>query len=130
MSFYESPAFISLLIGTVYVLIVVALLLVAWSVLHSVRMRKAVGPDFFDDKAKGVRWLSWVVAFVLLATLGLTCLLASTSPLSINGQMYCDVFWLRVSDMLIWSALILMLLAVGCMLFATSGFVRKMRERK
>jgi hypothetical protein len=62
---------------------------------------------------------------MLLATLGITCMLATTDPLTINGRPFCDVFWLRVSDMLIWSALILMLVAGGCVVFAMSGIMRK-----
>ena len=65
-----------------------------------------------------MRRIAWLTAGVLVVTLAVTWLTASTQPLNINGKIYADAFWLRISDMLINTALVLIVIVVGVMVFS------------
>ncbi len=124
MSFYESPVFIDMLLGCIYVLLIVTLGLTIWSMVRSLSMRERA------SKIQGIpaRRIAWGVFALLAVTLVLTCLLADTTPLTINGHAFTDTFWLRVSDMLINSSIILMAVAVICAVLGMSGVGRMKRK--
>ena len=56
----------------------------------------------------------------------LTFVLGSTQPLTINGVAFTDAFWLRTSDMLINTSLVLILIAIAAAGFGLSGWARKL----
>jgi len=110
MNFYESPLFVELLLDSISLLIVAALALTVWSVVHSLHLRRGQA----DNDRVPARRIAWGVAALLVLTMAATALLADTTPLSINGRAFTDTFWLRMSDMLINTSGILMLVAVAC----------------
>lgn len=107
MSFYESDLFITILLGGIYILLAVAVALIIWSAIRTIRLRQQQKPDFGMPQ----KHIVWGVTLLLVLTLGITYLLGSSQPLSINGDIYQDVFWLRLSDMFINSTLILLVIA-------------------
>ena len=120
---YESPLFIDVLLITTYTLLLVAAGLTVWSLVRSARMLAGSRSATNGIPARRIAWLS---VLLLAATLLLTWLLASTTPLSINGETYADTFWLRVSDMLINTSLVLIALATAGTVWA---YVRQLRLR-
>ena len=110
MNFYESPLFVELLLDGICLLVVAALVLTVWSVAYSLRLRRGQA----DSDRVPARRIAWGVAALLVLTMGATALLADTTPLSINGRAFTDMFWLRMSDMLINTSGILMVVAVVC----------------
>ena len=107
MSFYESDLFITILLGGIYILLAVAVALIIWSAIRTIRLRQQQKPDFGMPQ----KHIVWGVTLLLVLTLGITYLLGSSQPLSINGDIYQDAFWLRLSDMFINSTLILLVIA-------------------
>ena len=107
MSFYESDLFITILLDGIYILLAVAVALIIWSAIRTIRLRQQQKPDFGMPQ----KHIVWGVALLLVLTLGITYLLGSSQPLSINGGIYQDAFWLRLSDMFINSTLILLVIA-------------------
>jgi len=81
----------------IYALLLVVVVLTLWSALRRVRITP----------------LMIGVSAGLIVLLLLTYFLADTTPLMINGQEYADLFWLRVSDMLIWTSIVLMIVAIA-----------------
>jgi len=69
----------------------------------------------------------WLVIGLTVVLLLVTYFLGSDQPLNINGAVYRDAFWLKVTDMLLLSALILIVIAVGFVCFGASGLSRKFR---
>ena len=112
----ESPLFIDIVLYTIYVLLAAAVLLTVWSVVRSYSKCEARGTRF--ENGVPVRRIAWLTAGVLVVTLAVTWLTASTQPLNINGKIYADAFWLRISDMLINTALVLIVIVVGVMVFS------------
>ena len=102
---------IDLILYTIYILLAVGTGLALWSALRHVRVTP----------------LMVGVGAGLLALFALTYLLADTTPLTINGRTFDDVFWLRVSDMLIWTSVVLMLIAALGVIVSTSGLSRKLK---
>ncbi|WP_027454546.1 hypothetical protein [Xylanibacter brevis] len=102
---------IDVILYTIYILLAVGTGLALWSALRHVRVTPLMAG----------------VGAGLLALLALTYLLADTTPLTINGRTFDDVFWLRVSDMLIWTSVVLMLIAALGVIVSTSGLSRKLK---
>ena len=126
MSFYESPVFVDLLLWLIYVLLAAVLGLSIWSVVRSHRLRDHHSRENGVPAARIV----WGVVVLFVVTMGLSWLLASTEPVVVNGRLFDSVFWLRISDMLIYSSAVLMLAAVGCVLYGMSGLSRKRGSHK
>lgn len=100
----DSPLFIDIVLYTIYVLLAAAVLLTVWSVVRGARC-EVRGTKY--ENGVPVRRIAWLAAGLLVVTLVVTWLTASTQPLTINGKTFSDAFWLRMSDMLINTALVL-----------------------
>ena len=122
---FESPLFIDILLYAIYAMIAVAIGLSAWSMLRSVLKQ-----DKSDARSNGIptRRIAIITAAVLLVSLVLTGLLASTRPLTINGKAFNDEFWLRISDMLINTSVILIIIAVIGAVIGYSGISRRIKK--
>jgi cobalamin synthase len=118
----SSPLFIELLLWTIYALLAVAVGITVWSVL---RTMKKQGPSERYSNGIAVRRIAWGTAAVLVVLLALTFLTGSTEPLIINGRPYNDTFWLRTCDMLINTALALIVIAVICVTYSTFRLYRR-----
>ena len=121
---FSSPTFVSVLLYGIYALLLSGVVLLVWSAVRSVRRNRSEAVS----NGLPVRRIGWGVVVLVVVVLGLTCLLASTRPLSINGRTFDDVFWLRTSDMLITTSLVLMGIAVIGVLFGVSGWSRKLKK--
>lgn len=119
----SSPLFIELLLWTIYALLAVAVGITVWSVL---RTMKKQGPSERYSNGIAVRRIAWGTAAVLVVLLALTFLTGSTEPLVINGRPYNDTFWLRTCDMLINTALALIVIAVICVTYSTFRLYRRL----
>ena len=120
----SSPFFVELTLWTVYVLLAVSLTLTLWSVVRSMGMR---GHGQADDNGIPATRIAWVVGGVLVVLLAVTYALGGTEPLAINGKPFADAFWLRTSDMLINSSLVLMVLAAIAVLLGFLGIGRHIK---
>ena len=122
---FESPLFIDILLYAIYAMIAVAIGLSAWSMLRSVLKQ-----DKSDARSNGIptRRIAIITAAVLLVSLVLTGLLASTRPLVINGKAFNDEFWLRISDMLINTSVVLIIIAVIGAVIGYSGISRRIKK--
>ena len=124
MNFYESPVFIDILLIGIYVLLLCTLALTVWSMLHTARLHDR------QPKEQGIAAgrIAWSVFVLLVLTLGATCLLADTHPLLINGNEYNNKLWLRVSDMLINSSTVLIVVAILCAIAGMWGLGRRLNK--
>ena len=106
-----SSIFVDVLLVVLYLLLAAMLGLTAWSVVHSMCHRsKEVQPT----RMVSVRTTAIIAGSLLAAVLVLTFVLASTQPLLINGKQFADTLWLRLSDMFIYTTLIMLVVAAVC----------------
>lgn len=110
-----------------YALLLVASGVTLWSVVHSLRKRSRE-----QSPTRGVpaRPVAYAAAGLLVGTMILSFLLASTRPLLINGEVFDDTFWLRVTDMFIWTLIVMLTVAVAGVLIGMSGLSRRGKGRK
>ena len=104
---FESPTFVSLVLITIYVLLLVATALTVWSVLRGLRLQ---GKDGGRENGVPARSIALLTAALLVVTMGATWLLGSTKPMVVNGKAFADTFWLRTSDMLITTPIVLIVM--------------------
>ena len=120
----SSPLFVELTLWTLYILLAAALALTVWSMVRSLAMRRQEKLSAQDRKSG--RMAAAIALLVALLLVG-TYAMGSTDALTINGRPFTDGFWLRISDMLINTSLILMLLAAIASLVSISGWGRRMK---
>ena len=91
-----------------YIAIAVAIIVTIVSVVRTVRLRTKD-----EEVVNGVprTRMAWVVVVSFLLCLVLTFLLGSSEPVRTNGKLFTDTFWLKATDMFIYTSLILI---IGC----------------
>ena len=120
---FDSPQYVSIVLHVIYVLLFLAVALTMLSALRSL---------FIQARSEGIegrvpqRRIALAAALLLVVSLAVTWLLGSTSPLIVNGKTYNDAFWLRISDMLIYTSIVLMAVVA---VVAVVGIIRRYLER-
>lgn len=124
MSSSYAPFYVDLLLWAIYLLLVLAVGLIAWSTVRGLRLRKGQ-----PATTNGVptRIIACASLLVLVLTLALTYLAGDATPLMSNGKPFDDAFWLRVSDMFINTSIVLIVLAAVAVGFGMSGVSRKLK---
>jgi len=95
-----------------YVTLVVAIGVTAYSVWHGLRNRSK-GSDVVNGVPAGR--IGWIVAAGFVVVMIVTFVLGSTKPVVTNGVLLTDTFWLRAADMFIYTSIILI---IGCFVSA------------
>lgn len=112
---YESPVFVSIVLYTIYALLLLAVVLMVWSAVRGMRML-----DRHAGRQNGVpqRKIALLTAGGLLLLMGAAWLLSSTKPIQVNGKVFADAFWLRTSGMLIVTPIVLIAIIAVLMIVA------------
>lgn len=101
----DAPLYIDLVLWAVYVLIVIAVAATVYAAVHGVRTQgRQVAANRLYTKATIAGIATPVVVMAL------SYAMASTTPLTINGQPFTSSVWLRLSDMFIYSSAILIVI--------------------
>ena len=100
------------LLWLMYIVLAVAMLVSAYSVWHGLRNRRK-GDDIINGVPAGR--IGWCVAVGFVLLLLVTFLLGSSDPVVTNGERFADVFWLKATDMFIYTST---LLIIGCFVSA------------
>lgn len=118
---FNAPFFTDALIILMWVLIIITVALTVGSIMHSYKE----SPRAEDFNGIPYRRLCRLVGLGLAACLGLTFALGSSTPMSINGKDYTDTLWLKVADMFVFTSIILLVIAIGAMIFGATRYIRK-----
>lgn len=130
--FYDNPAFNSpvltdVVLGTMYLLLLSGIGVAVWAVVREVRLR---GHEQKVVNNIPAALLSRCIVGGTLLLLVLTALLGSAAPIMVNGKEYADPLWLKVADVFIFSSLILLVVAIGVVVFGATRYIRKDAKRK
>ena len=112
MNSFVSPLFADIMLWLMYLMLAAALVTTGYSVWHGMRTRRK-GDDIVNGVPAGK--IGWCVAILLVACMAVTFLLGSSSPVITNGEKFSDVFWLKATDMFIYTSI---LLIIGCFVSA------------
>ena len=99
----------------------------ALGVLVSVLLKKR-GKAQRIENGIPVKKISYGVIIGTLALLTLTLVFASTKPMHINGTVYSDTFWLRISDMFVNTSIAMIIMAGVAVIFC--GWRNRKLHRK
>ena len=116
---------IDALLYVVYLLLGVVTGLAVWSGLHGVRSHQKK-----KEPTRGVpaRAIAYGVAGLLAVVMLITFLLGSSKPMLINSQWFKDVLWLKLTDMFIYTALVMLIVAAIGVVIGASGMMRKVKR--
>lgn len=99
--------YIDLVLWLTYLLVAAAIAATGWSLVHAWQHR-STQQTALEKRHTDKTGLA--AAALLLATLALTFLQGSAEPIPVNGKIYADAFWLKVTDMFIFTSIILIAL--------------------
>lgn len=107
MTFVSEPV-ANIMLWLMYITVALALVVSGVSVWKTLRLRTKD-----DEVINGVPQtrIAWTTAGIFVVILLLTYLLGSSEPLMSNGVSFTSTFWLKTTDMFIYTSLILI---VGC----------------
>ena len=103
-----SPFFADLMLWLMYFAVIAAIAVTIASVVKTLRMRTKD-----DEVVNGVPQarIAWTTALCFVVCLAVTWLIGSSRPLLTNGQLFTSTFWLKTTDMFIYTSIILI---IGC----------------
>lgn len=117
---------VEVMLWLMYAILLLALIAVVASAVHSLRHR-------YDSIAASNRvprkTIAWGVAGLTVLLLLVACLAGSSQPLLINGISYTDRFWLKATDGVIVSSLVLIVIAACFVVYGMSGINRKLKGK-
>ena len=123
---FNAPLFTDLLLSLILVLTVLAGGLSIWAVVRSVRKLRGSG-NGIENNVPAAR----ISRSVILGTIGIVVfsfLVASGREMLVNGRPYGDWFWLKVSDMFIYTSVILLLVTIAAAIYGATKYYRGARK--
>ena len=111
---YNAPRLTSWLLMLMAVLLGIALLSVAWSVVHAWRHLPLSGRDI-DGKApfRGAILAGTLTTVAMVVTV----FCSSSQALIVNGQCYTNGLWLRMADMFVSTSAVLLMAAFAAIIW-------------
>ncbi|MCD8291883.1 MAG: hypothetical protein LUC91_10340 [Prevotella sp.] len=124
---FNAPLLTDAVLIFVYLLIVAALVIMAYSVVRAIKRRdKSTNVTNNIPESK----IMWCTVALLLCCMVITFLLGSTQPVQVNGVEFAQTFWLKTTDMFINTVIVMLIVAVLGVAFGVSGYGRKLRLKK
>lgn len=123
---FNAPVMTDAVIVLMCLLVIAASCVAAFSVVRSIKNGRKEMRVVNGIPASRISFGIVGGVFVLLL---LTYMLGSSSPMTVNGKEYADVFWLKTSEMFINTSVSLIVLAAGAVLFGFTRSYRKDRNR-
>ena len=123
---FNAPLFTDLLLIFMPLLALLALGLSIWAVVRSVRKLRGSG-NGIENNVPAAR----ISRSVILGTIGIVVfsfLVASGREMLVNGRPYGDWFWLKVSDMFIYTSVILLLVTIAAAIYGATKYYRGARK--
>lgn len=100
----DSTLVIDLVLWAMYLLVAVAIVAAVWSAVHGVRTHETSNDQLASRRTS---LIGYATAGLVAVTLLITYLLASTEPVVSNGQPFTDTLWLRLTDMFVFTSILL-----------------------
>lgn len=119
---FNAPLFTDLLLVTSMLLLLCAIAVAVWSAVWSLGVS---GRGEAVSNNIPVRKIGMVVGVATFAVMLFTFLFGSRVPMTINGSVYDNSVWLRVSDMFVATSLIMIAAGVAAVLYGSTKHIRR-----
>ena len=100
----DSTLLVDIVLWAVYCLLAAAIGIAVWSAVHGVRTHERSKDPLASRRTS---MIGYATAALVAVVMLLTFALASTKPIVSNGQPFTDTFWLRLTDMFIFTSFLL-----------------------
>lgn len=119
---FNAPLFTDVLLVFMMLLTVGALAVAVWSAIRSNSASRGGERIVNNIPIRKIgRCVTGGTALVLI----LTFILGSSAPMKINGADYTDTFWLKASDMLVATSLLMIVAAIAAVVYGATKYIRK-----
>jgi hypothetical protein len=119
---FNAPLLTDAVIILSYSLIISGIGITVWAVIRALRMR-GKGESYINNIP--VKKINYSVTIGVLLLCVLTFLVGSSSNIVINGTHFTNYFWLKASDMFIYTSLILMIVAIIAVVYGATKYTRR-----
>ena len=100
----DGELFIDVVLWAVYIALGVGLVAAVWSAVHGVRTHEQTADALASRRTS---MIGYATAATVAVVMVVTYLLASTRPVVSNGRLFTDTWWLRCTDMLLFTSILL-----------------------
>ena len=114
---YNAPLFTDVVIGFMYLMVAAGVAAAVYAVVMERKRRSRQSVENGIPVGKIERG-TLVLLIVLLAV---SFLLGASAPIKVDGEVFDSVFWLKATDMLIYTSLALIAVAVAAVVFSVAG---------
>lgn len=105
---FNDPLLTNVLIILMWVMFFAAFCITVWSISSTLKKR---GKALRRENGIPVKKISYSIIIGTLILMLLTLAFASTKPMHINGAIYNDALWLRISDMFVNTSIVMIIFA-------------------
>ena len=103
----DSTILIDIILWAVYLLLAIAVGMAVWSAVHGVRTHEQ---DTDPLATRHTSMMGYATAALVAVIMLVTYLLGSAEPVPTGDKTFTDAFWLRLTDMFIYTSLLLIIL--------------------
>lgn len=121
---YNAPMFTDVVLWLLYLMTFITLCVAVAAVVKGYRNRSS---ESIVNGVPAAR-IAWCTVALLVVSLVVTFLLGSSSAVTVGGVKFTDAFWLKTTDMFIYTILLLIIVAAGAVVFSMSGLNRKLKR--
>lgn len=123
---FNEPLLTDAVLWFIYILVICACAAALCSLVRAFRLRDKADNVINNLPAAKIKCCTFGLLIVLLV---LTFLLGSAEPVLVNGKMFTDSTWLKLTDMFLNTSLVLLVVAAAGVAFGLSGCSRKLEPR-
>lgn len=119
---FKAPLLTDALLILMIVLLVVASIIGVVAVIVGLRKRDPGDRVVNGVHAAKISSITFGLTFLILL---LTFIFGSTDSMMINGKQFTDVFSLKITDMFVQTSIVMIIIAIGAMIFGYTRYIRK-----
>jgi len=121
---FNEPLFTDVLLILMWILIILTVVVSCFSIVKAYRVddKIEVVNGIAEKRIRRYTWLGLLIVLVL------TFVLSSSSVMNVNGKDYSEWVWLKFSDMFIFTSAILLVVAIGSVIYGATRYIRKERK--
>jgi hypothetical protein len=119
---FNAPLFTDVLLLLLFLVVAGALFAAGWAVW---RMLKTRGKGERMNNNIPAKKIGYIISGCVVALLLVTFLFGSSKPMTINGVAYTDAFWLKTSDMLVNTTLVMIVAAAAAVIYGSTKYRRR-----
>lgn len=119
---FKAPLLTDALLILMIVLLFVASIIGVVAVIVGLRKRDPGDRVVNGVPAAKISSITFGLTFLILL---LTFIFGSTDSMMINGKQFTDVFSLKITDMFVQTSIVMIIIAIGAMIFGYTRYIRK-----